>query len=391
MPTFLHTADWQMGRVFSRFDTDDGAALAEARYSAIERLAELATEQNCDAVLVAGDVFDAQMVSDRTIRRVFNAMAGFAGPWVLLPGNHDAALVESVWTRAQRLNAVPANVFPALDSGIVPLEKQGIAVLAAPLTQRHTYSDLTEAFDTMATPAGLIRVGLAHGSVQGILPDEVDATNPIAPDRTERANLDYLALGDWHGVKEVNERTWYSGTPEPERFRNNDAGYVLKVEISGPGARPSVTRYDTAKYRWYQWREQLSVASDLDTLLKRLESLPDASVIDCRLEGTITLADDQRLTEALSIAEARYRSVSCDRASLQLEPTDEDIAALHADGYVGEAINELRALLSGDNPAAARDALGILARYLKERSPSGSTGKAATLAEVEVVTRELGE
>ncbi len=369
MPKFLHTADWQMGRVFSRFDTDDGAALAEARYTAIEGLAELAIEQGCDAVLVAGDVFDAQTVSDRTIRRVFNAMAGFAGPWVLLPGNHDAALVESVWTRAQRLNAVPSNVLLALESGIILLSEQGIAVLAAPLTQRHTYSDLTEAFDTMATPAGLIRVGLAHGSVQGILPEEVDATNPIAPDRTERAHLDYLALGDWHGLKEVNERTWYSGTPEPERFRNNDAGFALIVEIAEPGARPTVSRYDTAKYRWHQWREQLSVASDLDELLKRLDGLPETSVIDCRLEGTITLVDDQRLTEALSIAEARYRSVSCDRASLQLEPTDEDIATLHADGYLGEAIHELRALQRGDNPAAARDALGILAQHLKERSP----------------------
>ncbi|MEX0605974.1 MAG: DNA repair exonuclease [Marinobacter sp.] len=375
MPKFLHTADWQMGRVFSRFDTDDGAALAEARYASIERLAELATEQGCDAVLVAGDVFDAQMVSDRTIRRVFNAMVGFTGPWVLLPGNHDAALVESVWTRAQRLKAVPTNVLLALESGILSLAEQGIAVLAAPLTQRHTYSDLTEAFDAMLTPAGLIRVGLAHGSVLGILPDEIDATNPIAPDRAERANLDYLALGDWHGVKEVNERTWYSGTPEPERFRNNEAGYALVVEISESGAQPGVTRHDTAKYRWHQWREQLSVASDLDELLKRLEQLPEDSVIDCRLEGTITLANDQRLTEALSIAGARYRSVSCDRAGLQLEPTDEDIAALHADGYLGEAINDLRALQRDESQTEARDALGILARLLKNRSAYGATDK----------------
>src|SRR5690554_450401 len=97
MPRFLHTADWQMGRTYSRFDTEDGAALVEARFEAIEKLAQLACEHNCQAVLVAGDVFDAQTVSDRTIRRVFNATRGFPGPWVMLPGNHDAALAESVW------------------------------------------------------------------------------------------------------------------------------------------------------------------------------------------------------------------------------------------------------------------------------------------------------
>lgn len=369
MPRFLHTADWQMGRVFSRFDTEDGAALVEARYTAIERLAKLAGDQNCDAVLVAGDVFDAQTVSDRTIRRVFNAMAGFSGPWVLLPGNHDAALAESVWTRAQRLNAVPGNVVLALESGVYALQEQGMVVLAAPLTQRNTYSDLTETFNTLETPAGLIRVGLAHGSVEGILPEDVDATNPIATDRVAQARLDYLALGDWHGVKEVNERTWYSGTPEPERFRNNDPGYVLVVDIPEAGTCPEVSRHDIARYRWHLWREQLLVESDLDALLSRLADLPEASVVDIRLEGAVTLAGEQRLTEALSVAEARYRSVSCDRSALQLEPTDDDIAALHADGYLGETINELRSLQRGDQPATARDALGILAGLLREKEP----------------------
>ena len=368
MPRFLHTADWQMGRVFSRFDAEDGAALVEARYVAIERLATLACEQGCDAVLVAGDVFDAQTVSDRTIRRVFNAMSGFSGPWVLLPGNHDAALAESVWTRAQRLNAVPVNVVLALEPGVYSLPEQGLAVLAAPLTQRTTYSDLTEPFNTMDTPTGLLRIGLAHGSVEGILPEDVDATNPIATDRVAQARLDYLALGDWHGLREVNERTWYSGTPEPERFRNNDPGYALVVDIADPGARPQVSRHSIACYRWYLWREQLLVESDLDALLNRLTDLSEASVLDIRLEGTITLAGDQRLTDALSVAEARYRSVSCDRSGLQLEPTEDDIAELHADGYLGETIDELRHLQSSDQAVAASDALGILASLLRERS-----------------------
>ncbi|WP_298447006.1 DNA repair exonuclease [uncultured Marinobacter sp.] len=371
MPKFLHTADWQMGRTYSRFDAEDGAALVEARYEAIERLAALATEHQCDAVLVAGDVFDAQTVADRTIRRVFNATRGFEGPWVMLPGNHDAALAESVWARAKRLGAVPPNVHLALESGVTSLPEQGIAVLAAPLTQRHTYGDLTQPFAEMETPPDSLRIGLAHGSVQGLLPDEIDSTNPIAPDRTATANLDYLALGDWHGVKQINDRTWYSGTPEPERFRNNDAGYVLIVDIESPGATPQVTRHETARYQWHQWRETLSVPSDLGELLIRLGQLPEASVLDLKLNGTLTLAGDQKLTDALSVAEARYRSVTCDRSGLQLSPTEEDIAELHADGYLGEVVQELResqqATEEDEAAAVARDALGILAGLLKSK------------------------
>lgn len=372
MPKFLHTADWQMGRAFSRFETEDGAALVEARFEAIGKLARMAIEHQCDAVLVAGDVFDAQTVADRTIRRVFNATREFTGPWVMLPGNHDAALAESVWTRAKRLGAVPDNVHLALEPGVINLEPQGLAILCAPLTQRNTYSDLTETFNTLETPESLIRVGLAHGSVQGVLPDDIDSTNPILPNRAETARLDYLALGDWHGTKQIDERTWYSGTPEPERFRDNGAGYALVVNVPKPGALPKVTPLETARYQWHQWREILTVESDLGQLLDRLQALPELSVVDLRLEGSITLAGEEKLINALSVAEARFRSIQCDRSGLQLEPTDDDIAALKADGYVGEVIEHLRIQQQDEDAEAARDALAILAGLLKDRKQEAS-------------------
>lgn len=371
MPRFLHTADWQIGRYYSRFDNDDAVALAEARYTAIERLAQLAVDERCDAAVVAGDVFDAQTVSDRTIRRVFNAMAAFEGPWVMLPGNHDAALAESVWTRAQRLGAVPGNVHLALTPGVVELSEQGMAVLAAPLTQRHTHSDLTEAFDQWQTAPGLIRVGLAHGSVQGVLAQGIDSANPIAPDRVERARLDYLALGDWHGVKQINPRTWYSGTPEPERFRNNDAGVALVVDIGGPGTEPTVTPHRIGQFEWVQWREHLNVPTDLDQVLTRLDELEAPAVLDLRLTGEVDLAGERRLLQALSVAEAKHRSVQCDRSGLSLQPTDDDIAALNADGYLGDVITELREQQASDDEARAlpaRDALAILTGLLMDRS-----------------------
>ena len=63
MPRFLHTADWQIGRQYARFAPEDALALAEARLSAVERLADIAHQEAVDAVLVAGDVFDAPTVS----------------------------------------------------------------------------------------------------------------------------------------------------------------------------------------------------------------------------------------------------------------------------------------------------------------------------------------
>lgn len=367
MPRFLHTADWQIGRQYSRFAQDDAVALAEARFAVVERIAQLAAAEAFDAVLVAGDVFDAQTVSDRTIRRLFNALQGYAGPWIMIPGNHDAALAESIWSRAQRLGAIPANVHVALAPGVLEFAEQGFAVLAAPLTQRQTHDDLTGWFDAAETAPGLLRIGLAHGSVQGLLAEDIDSPNPIAPDRAQRARLDYLALGDWHGVKQIDTRTWYSGTPEQERFKNNGAGQALAVEIAAPGTEPQVTPRLIGQYVWQHWQVQLTVDSDLDVLLQRLDDVAAPSVLDITLSGQTSLAGNYRLQQALSVAEARHRSVQCDFADLRLQPTDEDIAALHADGYLGEVLAELRECQQTEDAETARDALAILAGLLRDR------------------------
>lgn len=379
MPKFLHTADWQIGRLFATFDREHAPLLAEARIAAVEKLAALATGQGVDAVLVAGDVFDAQTVSDRTVRRLFNALSGFAGPWLMIPGNHDAALAESVWTRAVRLGAVPANAYLCLTPEVRLFPELGFAVLPAPLTQRHTYGDLTAWFDSAETPPGLVRIGLAHGSVQGILAEDIDSTNPIAMDRPELARLDYLALGDWHGTKIVGPKIAYSGTPEPDRFKANDSGQALLVDIQAPGAEPSITALQTAQFRWRSIAVELQVDSDTDLVIDQLKVLESNEVIDLTVTGRIGLAMQSMLLHGIGQAEASARHLQADLSGLQLMPTDDDIASLQADGYLAEVIDELRSATSSPDAAhaaVAQDALALLAAELSKRSaPAASAGR----------------
>jgi DNA repair exonuclease SbcCD nuclease subunit len=371
MPRFLHTADWQIGRQYGRFAEEDASILADARFDAIARLAELANTEQVDAVLVAGDVFDAQTVADRTLHRSFQAMAAYEGPWILIPGNHDAALAESVWTRAERLGAVPDNVQVLTEPRVMAFADQGFAVLPAPLTQRQTHKDLTAWFDSAETPDGLLRIGLAHGSVEGQLPESADSPNPIAADRAVTARLDYLALGDWHGCKQIDAHTWYSGTPEQERFKDNGAGQALIVDIAEPGAKPKVQLHAIGQFHWIKLRQSLAVDTDLAQLLTELEQLPPMSVVDLTLEGQLDLAGHERLQWALGAAAGRHRSLQCDSSGLRLQPTEEDIADLRADGYVGEAIDELRDRQDegSDEQETAGQALAILAGLLRERQP----------------------
>jgi hypothetical protein len=51
-------------------------------------------------------------------------------------------------------------------------------VLPAPKRRRRDVADLTDWFDTAITDDRLIRIGLAHGSVPGLLPETSEAANP---------------------------------------------------------------------------------------------------------------------------------------------------------------------------------------------------------------------
>jgi DNA repair exonuclease SbcCD nuclease subunit len=373
MISLLHTADWQTGRVFSQFEPDDAAALFEARFKVVERLAAIAAERNVDAVLVAGDVFDLQTVSDKTIRRMFNAMQGFSGPWLLIPGNHDSALSESVWSRAERLGAVPPNVVCCLEPK--PHTVPGkFVVLPAPLTQRHTYGDLTDWFATAPGDGGLPRIGLAHGCVQGILSEDIDSANPIAAGRAGEAGLAYLALGDWHGTRQIDERTWYAGTPETDRFRANDSGQALLVTIADDGAVPEVEAIRTGQFTWQQLEPRLAVASDIDELVEKLEQVGGHDVLQLRAVGSCDLGGHNKLAAALDAARARARALVWDGEALRLEPTEEDIQALRADGFVGEALQELRAQQGDAEAELARDALLTLARILDAQAARTGAG-----------------
>ena len=55
---FIHTADWQIGKVFRFVDDAAMGALQLARLEAITRIGELALEYHVRDVLVAGDVYD---------------------------------------------------------------------------------------------------------------------------------------------------------------------------------------------------------------------------------------------------------------------------------------------------------------------------------------------
>jgi DNA repair exonuclease SbcCD nuclease subunit len=356
---FIHTADWQLGKALGRFQPEVRATLSEARFDAIDAIGRAAGEHGADHVLVAGDIFDTEGPEDRTIVQAISRMERHPCRWWLLPGNHDFLRNDGLWDRVRRRAGERITVL----SEARPHEiEPGVWLLPAPLTHRLNLDDPTEAFDTMDTPGARLRIGLAHGSIRDF-GSRGEAGNQLAPDRARRSNLDYLALGDWHGVLKIDARTWYSGTPETERFKRDDPGHALVVDLE-PGRDPIVSPVQTGRFRWLTREWTVSDLADFDSqcdaLLGSLE--PSAVLLELSLSGITNLGDRSAILSKLENEIAhRLRYLDVRASDLVGRPTQEDLDTLTVEGVLGVAANKLNARIE----AGGTDAL--LARRALER------------------------
>lgn len=353
----LHTADWQLGKPFTRFGGDDlGALLREARFAAVRRLAELATAEKVTAVLVAGDILESEHAEPALLRRMVARMAGFAGPWLLLPGNHDPARPGGVWDRFLASGDCPANIHVLKEPVPLPLAEGRLVVLPAPLRQTHVAGDPSEWFATASLPSGVTRVGLAHGAVRDFLPAAAHGPNPIASDRAERAGLDYLALGDWHSALRVGPRAWYSGTPEPDDFTKSGIGEALLVTLPGQGLPPLVERRRTGQHQWREARLALGHGADAAAIEDQLAALladiaaPGETILRLALDGTLDLQGHAALEAAIERRRAGLRHLEAVTDGLSSAPSEADLAALARDPAIAQAAAALR---GSADPAAA--------------------------------------
>jgi len=167
----------------------------------------------------------------------------------------------------------------------------------------------------------------------------------------------------------VNERTHYAGTHEQDRFRGNEPGYVLEVDLPGPGIAPSVHRMRVGKYQWHLLRPVLSVPSDVEQLRTQLAARGEKDVLRIDATGTLALADAQALHRLIEETRARVRALRASTTGIKVLPTEEDLAALGArGGYLARVVDRLRDLQSdAANAAAASEALLLLAQFQRDK------------------------
>lgn len=343
--TFLHTADWQLGKPFAGVDdVQKRALLQNERLAVLKRIGERAREHHAGFVLLAGDLFDSPSATKSTVAAACSAIGSIGVPVFAIPGNHDHGGVGSLWEqeffKRERDQLAPNfNILLKPE----PVELENAVLFPCPLLRRHEAADptawlrSTQDFDTRFGDKP--RIVLAHGSVLSFVSpsddEESDAGAPNLIDlpRLSESAFDYVALGDWHGAKQVADKAWYSGTPELDRFIKGDdhnPGNVLVVE-AGHGQMPRVQCVRTGAIGWHEL--EFSFADD--TGLVRLKELVDEKIgsranedlLRLHLSGSLGIEAATRLDQMIEAWNARLLRVKLSNQTA-IAPTPAELDGL---------------------------------------------------------------
>jgi DNA repair exonuclease SbcCD nuclease subunit len=356
---FLHTGDWQIGMKAATL----GAAaerVREERLAASKRVVETGKAHRADFILVAGDLFEDNAVSRVLIQKVADILEQFGGPVFVIPGNHDPLVPGSVWEHPAWKSC--SNVHVLREE--TPVEVPGGVIFPCPAREKHSGRNPTAWIPPERTDA--IRIGVAHGTVEGIRQDEPDY--PIPRDAPQRACLDYLALGHWHSYATYPDpdgavRMAYSGTHETTKYGERDSGSVLIVDIPGAGAPPSITPVRTGGLTWVTIEKDLREPGDLLRVKEQVETLPNpgGTLVEVSLSGILAAGERAELAHVEDILASRFVSGRLDASRLRPSPDDDSWLSGLPPGVVREAAGRLRQIA-----AAGSESSEIAARALME-------------------------
>lgn len=341
----IHTADWQIGKPFAGIaDPYKRSLVQKARVDAIARIAATAKGECADFVVVAGDLFDSPSSDKATVAEACSAIGQMEVPVFVIPGNHDHGGPGSVWEqeffKRESGNLAP-NLTILLDTA--PLELDAAVLFPCPLLRRLEASDRTEWLRNPSVFQGISsskpRIVLAHGSTQdfsgavddeelgGLAPNQVDIT------KLPMEEIDYVALGDWHGAKQIGPKIWYSGTPENDRFQKGEEqkpGHILVVEPRR-GELPRVEMVPTAKLKWseisFDFADDTGVDRFASQLADGLGQRANEDLLRLLLSGSLGIEASNRLEGLLESLTARLLRLKIDNQTT-IAPTEEEVEAL---------------------------------------------------------------
>jgi len=372
MVRFVHTSDWQLGMTRHFLRPEAQARFSAARIEAVKSVGRIAKEDGCAFVVVAGDVFESNMVERAVVVRALEAMREAGVDFYLLPGNHDPLGAGSVFHSPAFTGQCPANVHVL---GAEPVQiAAGVTLVGDPWMAKRREGDPIAGALARARGIAGVRIIVGHGNADALVPD-LQAGGLVARAEAEgalaRGDAQYIALGDRHSRTALgdNGKAWYSGSPEPTDYDETDPGWVLVADVERDHCVVEPVRTGT----WAFAREHFNLAGagDLGRVRAWLDGRPnkDRTIVKLSFTGTLNLAARAELDEMLAHYEAMFAAIEQweRRMDLVVQAEGDEFTALGLAGFAAGAAEELAALSRSDSPQAgdAGNALALLYRLAR--------------------------
>ncbi len=318
MVSFVQTSDWQIGMKGGGFG-EAGPIVRETRIESIHNVLKKAQERKVDFVLLCGDIFEHNMISQEEVKKVVTIFNQYPDiPLYLLPGNHDILGADCVYNRVifQQVNNL--TILRTIDSVEVP----GAILHPCPVLSKFTKQDLTETIPEVNEIDG-IHIAVAHGSLVGKFPSSnwEDIELPIKLSCVERTGIDYLALGHWHSHRTFKDSTGvvriaYSGTHEQTNYVEDNAGQCLLVQIDEKGDIPKIKPIKTGQLTWVSREFEMKDSSSLIELKNYFESINIINMVRLILHGELPLEHKEELDNILEFQTTKHRNFRVNLESL---------------------------------------------------------------------------
>ena len=223
MLKIIHAADLHLDSPFAGLTPEQAALRRQEQRGLLDRLAELANEENADLVLLAGDLLDGQRVYRETVEALAQTLGRIRARVFIAPGNHDPYNAASPY--AQPLWPDNVYIFTSPRPEGVAVPELNCTVYGAAFTAEQATDAPLAGF--AADGAGL-NLMVLHGNTAG------RDYAPVSSAEIAASGLDYLALGHVHqgsGLQKTGETWWaYPGCPEGRGFDELGEKGVLVVE-----------------------------------------------------------------------------------------------------------------------------------------------------------------
>ncbi len=272
----LHIADLHLDRAFAGMGCQGELAIRRrlGLREALRRAGRTAAEQGCTAVTIAGDLYEHDRAGADTATFLADTFASWSPIRVLLaPGNHDALLAGSIYSRTDW----PANVHLFRGQSLEPHHLvDGLTVWGL------AHLEPSWQGDPLACPAvgtdGGVNLALFHGAELGSRPDGKSIHGPFrAADIRDRGFAAALC-GHYHRRRvDLAAGLLYPGSPEPLTFDESEPRGPVIVTVAGDGA---VSYEPLADNRW-QARTTVADVSGAHGLADVVDSACAAAALAC--------------------------------------------------------------------------------------------------------------